>query len=59
MRINKQDLYKLQRIFGKQNVYTYSGKNALTEDKFNFMDINHFDDIVGWEILKDIYIDKE
>jgi hypothetical protein len=59
MRINKQDLYKLQRIFGKQNVYTYSGKNALTEDKFNFMDINHFDDIVGWEILKDIYRDKE
>lgn len=55
LRINKQDLYILQKIFSKQNVYDYSGKNNLTEDKFNFMDINHFDANVGWEILEDIY----
>jgi len=58
LRINKQDLYILQMIFGKQNVYDYSGKNPLTEDKFNFMDINHFDAIVGWQILEDIYEKK-
>jgi hypothetical protein len=55
LRINKQDLFALQKIFGKQNVYDFSGKNALTEDKFNFKDINHFDDIGGWEIIKEIY----
>ena len=59
LRINKHDLYKLQKIFSKQNVYDYSGKNTLTEDKFNYMDINHFDAIVGWKILEDIYTKKD
>lgn len=36
-------------------MYDYSGKNTLTEDKYNFMDINHFDAIVGWKILENIY----
>jgi len=55
LRINKNDLSTLKEIFGKQNVYDYSGKNILTEDKYNFMDINHFDAIVGWKILENIY----
>lgn len=53
--INKTDLQLIQTIFGVQNVFNYSGKNNITEDKYNFMDIGHFDLIVGWQILEDIY----
>ena len=53
--INKEDLKILQQVFGEENVYNYSGKNELTEDKYNFMDINHFDLIVGRKIIMDIY----
>ena len=53
--INKEDLKILQQVFGEENVYNFSGKNELTEDKYNFMDINHFDLVVGRKILMDIY----
>jgi hypothetical protein len=53
--INRQDLLTLKQIFGRNNVYNYSGKNKLTDDKFNYMDINHFDLIVGWYMIEDIY----
>lgn len=53
--INKDDLALLQRIFSKKNVFDYSGQNLLTEDKYNFSDINHFDEIVGWKMLEEIY----
>jgi len=59
LHINLQDMQLLQRIFGENNVYNYSGKNNITEDKYNFMDINHFDEIVGWQIIKDIYSTKK
>lgn len=53
--INKEDLKILQQVFGQENVYNFSGKNELTEDKYNFMDINHFDLVVGRKIIMDIY----
>lgn len=55
LHVNRADLLLLEKIFGVQNVYNYSGKNEITEDKYNFMDIGHFDRIVGWKILEDIY----
>lgn len=53
--INKTDLKKLMIIFGKDKVFNFSGKNRWTEDKYNFMDINHFDLILGYDIIKTIY----
>lgn len=53
--IYKEDFKILQQIFGEENVYNYSGKNELTKDKYNFMDINHFDLNVGNKIIMDIY----
>lgn len=58
LRINEQDFLLIQKIFDNQNVFDYSGKNSLSEDKYNFMDINHFDMIVGWYIFEDIYAKK-
>lgn len=55
LHINNEDLIVLKRIFGEKNVYNYSGKNILTEDKYNFRDINHFDAVVGWKIINDLY----
>jgi len=53
--INEDDLALIEKIFMKENVYDFSGKNLLTEDKYNFSDINHFDEIVGWKMLDEIY----
>ena len=53
--INKEDLKILEHLFGADNVFNFSGKNYITEDKYNFMDINHFDVIVGWWLLHEIY----
>ena len=55
LHIHPYDLQLLQRIFGEKNVSNYSGKNNITDDKYNFMDINHFDRIAGWQIIEDIY----
>lgn len=55
IRINNEDLDVLEEIFGKNNMYNFSGKNHLTEDKYNFTDVNHFDLNVGWIILNEIY----
>ena len=55
LKINNEDFKILQQVFGVENVYNFSGKNELTEDKYNFMDINHFDLVVGRKILMEIY----
>lgn len=56
--INPIDLKLIQTIFSSEKVFDYSGKNWLTEDKFNFSDIHHFDEIVGWKMLEDVYKNK-
>jgi len=53
--INMEDLKLLQNVFGDKNVYNYSGKTALTEDMYNFLNTTHFDDSIGWQIIDDIY----
>lgn len=54
-RINADDLRILQEIFGKENVFDYSGKNEITTDYYNFSDPNHFGLNVGWQIIEDLY----
>jgi hypothetical protein len=56
--INKDDYFFLKSVFGDEKVFNFSGKNYLTEDKYNFLDINHFDKIVGWKIIEQVYPTK-
>ena len=57
--INPKDLSILQEIFGENRVYNYTGKNAYTEDYNNFSDPGHFGLRVGYQIIEDIYVNKE
>jgi len=52
---NKDDLAKLRNVFGSENVYDYSGKNNITENKINYYEISHYKPVVGRTILKEIY----
>ena len=52
---NTEDLAVLRRIFGAENVYDYSGVNAITKDMTNYYEFEHYRPIVGREILKAIY----
>ncbi len=55
VKINNKDLFILQKIFDKKNIYDYTGNNEISTDKYNFFDINHFDSNIGWKIIDDIY----
>jgi hypothetical protein len=52
---NKEDLSKIQTIFGSQNVFDFSGINEFTEKKSNFYDELHFKKYVGNEMLDIAY----
>lgn len=52
---NKADLKKLQGIFGEDNVFDFSGKNAYTANKGNFYDNIHYKPFLGSQLLKKMY----
>jgi hypothetical protein len=52
---NRSDLEVLQRIFGKDNIFDFSGINRFSEEKSNFYDGLHFKEYVGREFLDIIY----
>ncbi len=53
--LNPIDLRQLEEIFGRFNVYDYSGLNDLTKNLTNYYDETHCRPIVGAKILKEIY----
>lgn len=53
--VSIDDLELLESVFGKENVFNYSGKNPLTTDFNNYADPNHFGQWVGWHIIENIY----
>ncbi len=55
---NEDDLFLLDSIFGKKNVYNFSGKNKYTEDYRNYYEKSHFKPYIGADILKEIYSGK-
>jgi hypothetical protein len=55
VKINNVDLQILNEIFGKENVYDFSGKNFMTEPKNNYYENSHYRIKVGDEILKILY----
>lgn len=55
LHVNSEDLETLKAVFGTKNVFNFSGKSPLTEDKYNFLDINHFDNVAGYEIMEKVF----
>ncbi|MFT5383556.1 MAG: hypothetical protein ACI81W_000955, partial [Saprospiraceae bacterium] len=45
----------LEKIFGAQNVYNFSGKNYLTEPISNYYEISHYKPLVANKIMTRIY----
>ncbi|MBI2966769.1 MAG: hypothetical protein HYY40_03015 [Bacteroidetes bacterium] len=54
-KFNAGDLEILYELFGKQNVFDYTGINFITESRENYYDDNHYMPHVGQKILKEIY----
>lgn len=52
---NTNDKALLQKYFGKENVYDYSGKNELTNFLGNYYEGSHFKPVVGRKIMEEIY----
>lgn len=53
--LNQKDVMILQRIFGKSNVYNFSGLNELTQPLGNYYEHKHFKPFVANRILNQIY----
>jgi hypothetical protein len=58
LHINQNDLQLLYDIFESRYVFNFSGKNKWTEDKYNFMDVNHFDLVLGNQIITECYQER-
>lgn len=52
---DKEDVNILNDIFGKENIYNYSGSNEITKNKENYIDNIHVRHIIGDRIMKEIY----
>ncbi len=55
MKIDTNDLHILWQIFGKQNVFDFSGINAITQDLHNYYEISHYRPLVASEIMDSVY----
>jgi len=53
--IESQDLQVLTDLFGSQNVFNFSGKNAITDYKGNYYENSHFKPFIASQILQQIY----
>ena len=53
-KFNPADIGFLKNVFG-DNLYDFSGKNAITDNKFNYYEISHYRYAVGDSILSKIY----
>jgi hypothetical protein len=53
--LNKKDMEYLQKLFGEQNVFDFSGINEFTNDYRNYYENSHYRPTVSKEIMKIIY----
>ncbi len=53
--IEEEQLGLLNKIFGKENIYNFSGKNKFTESYTNYYEASHFRQRVTNEIMKIIH----
>jgi hypothetical protein len=55
MKLNKSDLELLQSIFGKPNVFDFSGINNFTKDVTNYYESSHYKPVVANKIIDEVY----
>jgi hypothetical protein len=55
VKFNPEDKNYLDSIFGKQNVYDFSGINDITENPYNYYENSHYLPRIAARILKEIY----
>lgn len=53
--LSKKDLERLRSIFGKENVFDFSGINSFTSNYQNYYEESHYRPLVGNSILDVIY----
>ena len=53
--MEKEQIELLEQLFGKENIYNFSGKNRFTESIYNFYETSHYRPHVANEIMKIIY----
>lgn len=56
-KLHSDDMEILQSIFGKENVYDFSGINEFTEDYHNYYELGHYRPLLGKILLERIYRD--
>ena len=54
-KLHPDDREILQSIFGKENVYDFSGINEFTEDYHNYYEAGHYRPLLGNKLLERIY----
>ena len=55
VKINQNDLKYLNNLFGKKNVFDFSGINKYTNDYKNYYEISHYRPHVARELLDEVY----
>jgi hypothetical protein len=55
LKLNPQDKEKLDSIFGKHNVFDFSGINEFTKDSLNYYEASHYRPHVAKRLLEIIY----
>jgi hypothetical protein len=55
IRLNQDDVNSLCEIFGKENVFDFSGINEFTSNYRNYYDVVHYRPHVALEIMSEIY----
>lgn len=57
--LRKDHLNLLEAIFGKENIYNYSGEHEISKDRGNFYDGKHYKMFIGTRIMNEIYKSSE
>jgi hypothetical protein len=58
-KIDTTDLRFLQKLFGAENVYDFSGINVLTESMYNFYEPRHYRPFIANRVMDIMYLKKE
>lgn len=57
-KLDTTDLRVLQQMFGRDKVFDFSGKNAITNSIYNYYEASHYRPHVANEIMRVIYADS-
>jgi hypothetical protein len=58
VKLNRKDVDALNRIFGPENVYDFSGINSITSDYHNYYEGSHYRPHIAHEIMTAVYQNK-